>query len=143
MRPQRVPVTERTLVRRSYDCFNRRDPEGAFPLYTKDCRWSFRHFSGWPDEQEYRGHAGLVRLFGDFLSAWGEFAIHPTGLWDLGDDRWLIRCHMEATGVSSGVPLEADFWQLAKVRDRCIHTVDNYTDDDEVLADAGATADDL
>jgi len=51
VRAQRVPVTERTLVRRSYDCFNRRDPEGAFPLYTEDCRWSFRHFSGWPDEQ--------------------------------------------------------------------------------------------
>ena len=50
---------------------------------------------------------------------------------------------MEATGVSSGVPLEADFWQLGTVRDRRIHTVDNYTDDDEVLADAGATADDL
>jgi ketosteroid isomerase-like protein len=141
--PQRIPVTERTLVWRSYDCFNRRDHESAFPLYTEDCRWGFAHFGGWPDQQEYLGHAGVQRLFGDFLSAWGEFELDAKGLWALGDDRWLIRCHMRATGVSSGVPLDAEFWQVCVVRDRRIHNVEQYSDRDEALRAAGVRAEDL
>jgi ketosteroid isomerase-like protein len=140
---QRVPVTERTLVWRSYDCFNRGDPEGLFPLHTEDCRWSFAHFGGWPDDQEYLGHAGLVRLCSDFLTAWGEFNLDAEELWHLGDDRWLIRCRMTATGVSSGVPLDAVFWQVCTVRDRRIDTVDQYTERDEAYAAAGITAADL
>jgi hypothetical protein len=84
---KRVPVTERTLVWRSFDAFNRRDPSSAVPLYTPSCRWSLDHFGGWPDDQAYDGPEGLLRLFDDFLSAWGEFEIVATGLWDLGEDR--------------------------------------------------------
>ena len=100
------------------------------------------HFGGWPDDQEYRGYAGL-RLFHDFLWVWGEFRIVPTGLWDLGGGAWLIQAHMSATGVSSGVPLEVESWQLGTVVDRRIETVEQYSDRDEVLAAAGLTAADL
>ena len=101
------------------------------------------HFGGWPDDQEYRGYAGLHRLFHDFLWVWGEFRIVPTGLWDLGGGAWLIQAHMSATGVSSGVPLEVESWQLGTVVDRRIETVEQYSDRDEVLAAAGLTAADL
>jgi len=50
---------------------------------------------------------------------------------------------MSATGVSSGVPLEVESWQLGTVVDRRIETVEQYSDRDEVLAAAGLTAADL
>jgi hypothetical protein len=50
---------------------------------------------------------------------------------------------MTATGRSSGVPLELEFWQLGTVVDGRIDTVDQYTDRDEALAAAGLTAADL
>jgi ketosteroid isomerase-like protein len=140
---QHVPVTERTLVWRSYDAFNRRDPEAALPLYTPGCRWSMRHFTGWPDDQEYHGHEGLKRLFADLLSAWGEFRIVPTALWHLGGGRWFIDAHMSATGVSSGVPLEASFTHLGTMVGGRIDTVDQYAERDEALADAGVSAEHL
>jgi ketosteroid isomerase-like protein len=143
VKAEQVPVTERTLVWRSYECFNRRAPEAVKPLYTRDCRWSFRHFFGWPENQEYRGHDGLVRLFDDFLSAWGEFEIVPLALWNLGHDRWFIHCQMTATGVSSGVPLQIEFWQSGTVVGGRIDSVEQYTDRDEALAAAGLEPGDL
>jgi ketosteroid isomerase-like protein len=143
VKAQQVPVTERTLVWRSYECFNRRDAEAVKPLYTRDCRWSFRHFFGWPEDQEYRGHDGLVRLFDDFLSAWGELRIVPSALWRTDDDRWFIHCRMSATGASSGVPLDLDMWQVCTVVDGRIDVVDNFTDRDEALAAAGLEPGDL
>jgi ketosteroid isomerase-like protein len=140
---RRVPVDKRTLVWRSYDAFNRRDPDAAVPLYVPTCRWIMDHFGGSPDDQEYRGHAGLHRLFADFLSVWGEFEILPTGLWDLGGGAWFIEAHMSATGMSSGVPLEVDFWQVATTVDRRIEIVDQYSDRDDALAAAGLTTADL
>jgi ketosteroid isomerase-like protein len=139
---RRFPVTQDTLVWRSYDCFNRRDPEGAVALYAPDCLWSFRHFSGWPDDPEYRGHDGLRKLFGDFLSAWGEFRITPVDLWKLGGDGWLVHCTMSSTGASSGVPVSMDMWQLCRAK-RLIELVDNHTDADDALAAAGLSHADL
>jgi ketosteroid isomerase-like protein len=81
---RRVPPDERTLVWRSFDAFNRRDPDALLELYNEDCVWSLESFGGWPDDQEYRGHDGLRRRADDFLGAWGEFRITATGLWHLG-----------------------------------------------------------
>jgi len=50
---------------------------------------------------------------------------------------------MSATGMSSGVPLELDFWQVATTVDRRIEIADQYSDRDEALAAAGLTAADL
>jgi ketosteroid isomerase-like protein len=140
---RRFEVTDELLVSRSYAGFNERDPRVILPLYRPDCRWLFRHFAGWPEDQEYHGHDGLVRLFGDFLTAWGEFKIAPLGLWRTDDDLWFIHCRMSATGASSGVPLELDFWQVCTLVDRKIDLVDNYTDRDEALAAAGLSEADL
>jgi ketosteroid isomerase-like protein len=142
VRARRFPVTEDTLVWRSYDCFNRRDAEGAIALYTSDCRWSFRHFTGWPDDPEYPGHDGLRKLFADFLSVWGEFRITPEAIWGLGGDRWLVQCTMSSTGASSGVPVSMDMWQICRAG-RKITEVENFNDRDEVLAAAGLSGDDL
>ena len=109
----------------------------------RDCRWSFRHFAGWPEDQEYRGHDGLVRLFDDFLGAWGEFEIVALAVWHLGDDRWFIHCQMTATGVSSGVPLQLEFWQIGTVVGGHIDAVEQYTDRVGALRDAGLEPSDL
>jgi hypothetical protein len=66
-----------------------------------------------------------------------------TGVWHLGDDRWLIQCRMRATGASSGVPLDTEFWQVGTMVDRRIDTVEQYAERDDALADAGVTAADL
>jgi len=58
---RRVPVEKRTLVWRSYDAFNRRDPDAAVPPYTPGCRWTMDHFGGWPDDRdEALAAAGLT-----------------------------------------------------------------------------------
>lgn len=134
----RIPVTEDTLVWRSYDAFNRRDPVGATALYAADCVWSFHHFAGWPDSPEYHGHDGLRALFEDFRSAWGEFQITPVAMWRSGM-RFLIHTKLSSTGASSGVPVELDFWQVC-ASGPLIKVVNNYSDRDEALAAAGLTA---
>ena len=66
-----------------------------------------------------------------------------TGVWHLGDDRWLIQCRMRATGASSGVPLDTEFWQVGTMVDRRIDTVEQYAERNDALADAGVTTGDL
>jgi len=85
----------------------------------------------------------LVRLFDDFLSAWGEFELMPLALWHLGDDRWFIHCRMTATGVSSGVPLQMEFWQIGTVARGRIDSVEQYTDREGALREAGLEPGDL
>jgi hypothetical protein len=47
------------------------------------------------------------------------------------------------TGMSSGVPLEVDFWQVATTVDRRIEIVDQCSERGEALAAAGLTPADL
>jgi SnoaL-like domain len=142
VRARRFPVTEDTLVWRSYACFNRRDPEGAAAFYAPDCTWSFRHFVGWPDDPVYYGRDGVRKLFADFLSAWGAFRLTPEALWGLGGDRWLVQSTMASTGASSGVPVSLVMWQVSRAV-RLITEVENFNDRDAALVAAGLSGDDL
>jgi ketosteroid isomerase-like protein len=50
---------------------------------------------------------------------------------------------MTATGASSGVRLQMDFWQIGTVVDGRIDSVEQYTDRDGALRNAGLEPDDL
>ena len=85
-------------------------------LYTKWKRGDFRS-AEWahpeiefvsvdgPTPGRWSGPAGMAEGWGDFLSAWEEFAIEPDEYLELDDERVLALVHVSGRGKTSGLDL--------------------------------------
>jgi ketosteroid isomerase-like protein len=93
-----------TLIRRSYEAFNRGDYDDAIALTPLDYELHIAQDGvgvGAGIEEVYRGHDGLHDAIEDFVSPFESLRYEPEELIDLGD-RVVVLLHMVARGRGSG-----------------------------------------
>ena len=139
-RPPSSPMRRKLLERnclRAFSAFNRRDLRVFVSLFDPDVVYDVSHIHGWPDEQVYHGHAGLVNMATNWyahLNFWFELL----ELHDLGGPTVLVVGEFQLEGAESGVPLEHVPWiQLATARRGRGVRIDNYSDRAEAMRAAG------
>jgi ketosteroid isomerase-like protein len=124
-------------VARTYDAFNRRDLEAFLTGFHPDAVYDMTHVAGWPDQQRYHGHDGLLEMAHEWFATF-DFWFELQEVRDLGGNRCLVMAKDRLTGTGSGVELAPVLWtQLATAKSGLCVRVDNYTDRDEALRAAG------
>ena len=119
---------------------NRRDFEAVLPRYHPDVEFrTDPGMLGLDIEDIYRGHEGYLRVYRDWLPAWGEgFQWEPYELIDVGDGRLLALMHIRVRGERSGAELVRPFailWTLdGEAR---VVNEEHYSDTSEALEAAG------
>ena len=132
----RRAILTRNVVR-TYAAFNRRDVEAFLTGFHPDAVYDMAHVAGWPDQQSYHGHEGLVEMARDWFATF-DFWFELEQVRDLGGNRCLVMAKDRLTGTGSGVELTPVLWtQLATAKRGLCVRVDNYTDRDEALRAAG------
>jgi hypothetical protein len=104
---------------RLYNAFKRADLKLLRVMFDPHCIWDVTQTRGAEmfAEQAYRGHEGVAAFVAEWGDAWGE------GAWpDLVSHEefeggvFLADQRVRATGRGSGVPVQLDFFAVAKLR---------------------------
>jgi ketosteroid isomerase-like protein len=126
----RRTLLERTCLR-TFNAFNRGDLPVFLSLFDPDVVYDLSKVHGWPDQQIYRGHAGLLDMAMNWythLNFWFELLeVH-----DLGGPTVLVVGEFALEGAESGVPLDHVPWvQVATARRGRGVRIDNYSELEE------------
>ena len=85
-----------------------------------------------PDQNEYRGHAGVAQWLEEWGAAWSAWTFEPEQYIDAGD-LVVVFTRTTATGRGSGVELDRKEGVVYKLRDGKITNIEYYNDRDEAL----------
>jgi ketosteroid isomerase-like protein len=120
-------------ARRCYAALRDDDIEGFLENVDPEAEW---HSLILEIEGVFRGHEGIRRWWRDLRSVFPDWDPSIAEMRDLGD--WVL-VHAEGTGsgVSSGVGIADDFWQIARFRDRRIVWYGAFRSEREALEAAG------
>ena len=101
------------VVRRGWDAWIRGDMDALFETFHPAVEWDTTSFEGWPENDVYRGHDGVLTVFPDYT-------IEVEELRDLGDAT-LSRFRARGHGAASETPLVDPAWHAIKWRDgKCV-----------------------
>ena len=89
-----------------------------------------------PDQDEYRGHAGVAQWLEEWGAAWGAWTYEPEQYIDAGDFVVMFT-RMTAKGRGSGVELDREDGVVYKLRDGKITHIEYYNDRDQLLDAVG------
>ncbi len=89
-----------------------------------------------PDQEEYRGHAGVAQWLEEWGAAWSEWTYEPEQYIDAGD-LVVVFTHTTAKGRGSGVELDREEGVVYKLRDGKITDIEYYNDRAEALEAVG------
>jgi uncharacterized protein len=121
------------LVRRSFEAFARGDFETAFAAHDPNTEWCTA--ADEPDQQTYRGIAGLVKLIGSLTDPWEDrfgHAMEFEGFIDRGD--WVIvPWRARLLGKGSGIPIEVQETYAVLVRGGKIVRVEEHRSKEQAL----------
>jgi ketosteroid isomerase-like protein len=116
------------------------DVPALIERFESTIEWDFSRFVGWPEEQVYYGHEGLVKFWRAYLSAWGSIVWDLDEFFDAGD-QVVVFVRQRARGRTSGVDTEyPPYAQLWTLRDGKIVRFAAYSERDEALEAAGLRA---
>ena len=104
---------------------------------TADFVWDMSHFSGWPEQPEYHGVAGMREFLAEWSDAWEGWRMEQLELHDCGDK---VVAVMRQHGRSklTGMELDMPFAQVWTYRDGLRSRMEMYSEVDEALRAAGA-----
>jgi uncharacterized protein len=122
------------IVRRSVEAFGRGDFDTAFAAHDPDIVWCTA--ADEPDQQTYRGIAGLRRFVESIDELWED---RFDGTMEFEDfiergDWVIVPWRARLRGRSSGISVEVDETYAVQVRDGRIVRVEEYRKVDEALA---------
>jgi ketosteroid isomerase-like protein len=121
------------IVRRNYAAFDRGD--FAAILDDVDPEIVIRaHPRG--DEGNYQGKDGFLRFITEWIEPFDDFSQTPEEFTAAGD-RVLVKVLQRASGKGSGVPVEARFWLVHRMRAGKAIELDLFDDEDQALEAAG------
>ena len=106
-------------------------------MFDPEVEWDLTHFVGWPEDQLYRGHAGMVAFWRAYLSAWERMEWEIEDMIGAGDHVVvLLRQHARGRGSGAGIdrPPYAQLWTL---RDGKVVRFAAYSDRTVALLTAG------
>jgi ketosteroid isomerase-like protein len=89
-----------------------------------------------PDQDVYRGHAGVARWLEDWGAAWAEWTIEPEDYIDAGDYVVLV-IRLNAKGRRSGAEIDRRDALLYTFRDAKIVRIDYYNSREQALEAVG------
>jgi ketosteroid isomerase-like protein len=85
---------------------------------------------------QFRGPEGFLQSLAEWTEGFGQFKATAEEFTDAGDCV-IVRVHQSAQGKGSGVPVEADFWFVVKLRDSKLLRLDIITSEKQALEAAG------
>ena len=90
-----------------------------------------------PHGGEWHGPEGLAKLFGAFAAVL-SLTIHKYEMFDIGDDRVVVRTDATFSSLGSGRTVDMPYTEIFRVRDGKIIDVDVFYKDAKVLHDLAA-----
>jgi uncharacterized protein (TIGR02246 family) len=122
------------IVRRCADCWNARDFEGMFDLYTDDVVVVTGEH--WPEANvTTQGKDAFRESTRDWLSVWESIELETDHVEAFGD-RVVARGHWRSTGKASGVEGLMPIHMVLTVRDGRISRLEYYPDHETAVAAA-------
>src|SRR5215211_6708933 len=104
------------LAHRAYDAFSSGDLEALLALTDPEVEFTSLVLEAEGGGGTYRGHEGVREYFESLRGVFADWHSEIVGTRAFGE-MLVIQSHGVATGGASGVRLEQDFWQAARVRD--------------------------
>ena len=97
-----------------------------------ELRWS----RGNPEARAYRGRAGVLQAFREWVEPFSEYYVEPLDFIEVGD-RVVVPQRQWGVGKTSGIPVEVEVTYLYEIRDNQMTRVDEYDALDEALEAPG------
>jgi ketosteroid isomerase-like protein len=101
--------------RSSIEAFNRRDLGAALVHFHEDIEWHGPPND--PDARTYVGHRGVLDFWQHWFETMDDFQLDIYDCVELGGDRLVAAARVRGKGHGSGVPVEAELFQLVDYRD--------------------------
>ena len=125
------------LVKAGWGAWLGGDLDTLFTFFGRDVEWDTTNFGGWPEDDVYRGHAGVRRFFDEWLASWERYEAGVDEYVDVGGDRVLVLCWQRGFGPGSHAPVEMEWAQVCTVRDGLISRMEAFTNRTDALEAVG------
>ena len=120
------------IVRQAYAAWQR----GDVAAMLEDVDPEVVAYRAEPDGSTWHGIEGLMGLISDWTANFGELIVTADAFVDAGD-RVIARMHQTASGQTSGVEVEADFWCVHTFKDGKMVRYEIYADKAQAFEAAG------
>jgi ketosteroid isomerase-like protein len=124
------------VVRRSWDAWSRGDIDEGLSCYSTDAVWDMSTFSGWPEQQLYRGQEEMRDFLESWRAAWESYDAGVDEILDAGD-KVCVLCWQRGRGREGGVEVQMVYAHLLTVRDGKIIRAELHSDRQQALEAAG------
>lgn len=101
--------------RSSIEAFNRRDLDAALAHFHRDIEWEGPPND--PDAETYRGHDGVLAFWRHWLETMDDFQLDIDDCVEIDSECLVVEARVRGTGHGSGVPVEAELFQLVDYHD--------------------------
>jgi ketosteroid isomerase-like protein len=117
------------VVRESHDAFRRRDLDAWLGYLDAEVEFTSLVLEL---EGTYRGHEGARSWWENIVAVFPDWSPQLVDAREIGD-RILVQVRAEGRGTGSGIQLERDSWQIARVEDGRIKSWNFYRSEQEAL----------
>ena len=130
---QTVPEENIEVAKRAYDRLQANDIDAFLDYVDSDVEW---HSLVIEIEGTFRGHNGVRRWWRELRSVFPDWNPSMVEIRDLGD--WvLVHARGTGQGAASGVAIDDDFWQLARLAEQRIVWYAAFRTEREAVEAAG------
>jgi ketosteroid isomerase-like protein len=130
------PETNRELLQKFIDAFNRRDVDMV--VTDLDPQAELYEWPEAPGSQSYRGPDGVRRAFENWFDAWEWMQVTIEDVEEL-DGRILVTLHQRAKGKGSEVEVEITSYNVYRFDDGKVTRIELFLNRDDALEAAGLT----
>jgi ketosteroid isomerase-like protein len=120
------------LVRESHDAFRRRDLDRWLDYLDPEVEFTSLVLE---IEGTYRGHEGARSWWDSVVAVFPDWSPQVVEAREVGE-QVLVQVRAEGSGTGSGIHLERDSWQIARVEDGRIKAWNFYRSEQEALVAA-------
>jgi ketosteroid isomerase-like protein len=120
------------VVRQAFEAFERGDVSGMVKDVDPEAIATAE--AGVPGE--FHGPEGFLQALAEWTEGFDQFKA-TAGEFTEASDCVIVRVHQSAQGQGSGVPVEADFWFVVKLREGKLVRLDIITSEKQALEAAG------
>jgi ketosteroid isomerase-like protein len=119
------------LIRLGFTAYEREGVEGLLALADPEIEIFIEPTLA--ETGTYRGHEGLRYAGREWLEAWQDFRLEPTGFIEVGESIVVVPNHQVAIGRESGVRVEGDVAYLIEFREGKCTRFHTYAETDRAL----------
>jgi ketosteroid isomerase-like protein len=105
-------------------------------IMAPDFVWDMSKFSGWPEQDLYRGIEGARSFIADWSGAWDGWQLNVEAFHDAGD-RVVVLLHQRGRSKATGLPVDMSFAQVYTLREGKQTRMEMYADPDTALKAVG------